>query len=412
MSKQLHRQFTDDQIKLLLELYDNKTITLVQVLNQLGCGRSRFYELLKAYRAAPDDFSIAYARHKPQHRLSVRVDRVIREELAKDKQLISDKDMPVWYYNYRAVRDNVVKRVRRKISAQTVRNRARQWGYYRPKPKQDKRLPREVATAAVGMLLQHDSSNHKWSPYVSVPWDLITTLDDHSRYLLYADFVARETTWAHIQALEYVVLRYGIGLSYYVDSHSVFRYVSHGRSFWHRQRVATDQVSTQWRRVVEKCHMQVIYALSAQAKGKVERPYRWLQDRIVRRCAHDHITELEQARDILQQERKRYNEHQVHSTTREIPALRFQRALREGRTCFKPFEITAPYSSTKDIFCLHETRNVDGYNNITWQGNKISVPLRMPNRTEIELHIVPHRKRTEVRLWHNNQVIKVIHFKS
>jgi hypothetical protein len=29
----------------LLELYDNKTITLVQVLNQLGCGRSRFYEL-------------------------------------------------------------------------------------------------------------------------------------------------------------------------------------------------------------------------------------------------------------------------------------------------------------------------------------------------------------------------------
>ncbi|MGB3342202.1 MAG: hypothetical protein WBB37_12075, partial [bacterium] len=165
-------------------------------------------------------------------------------------------------------------------------------------------------------------------------------------------------------------------------------------------------------RVVEKCHMQVIYALSAQAKGKVERPYRWLQDRIVRRCAHDHITELEHARDILQQERKRYNEHQVHSTTREIPALRFQRALREGRTCFKPFEITAPYSSTKDIFCLHETRNVDGYNNITWQGNKISVPLRLPNRTEIELHIVPHRKRTEVRLWHNNQVIKVIHFKS
>jgi len=96
MSKQLHRQFTNDQIELLLELYDNKTITLVQVLNQLGCARSRFYELLKAYRAAPEDFSIAYARHKPQHRLSERVDRVIREELAKDKQLISDKDMPVW----------------------------------------------------------------------------------------------------------------------------------------------------------------------------------------------------------------------------------------------------------------------------------------------------------------------------
>ncbi len=48
---------------------------------------------------------------------------------------------------------------------------------------------------------------------------------------------------------------------------------------------------------------------------------------------------------------------------------------------------------------------------ITWEGNKISVPLRLPSRTEIELHIVPHRKRTEVHLWYNNQVIEVIHFK-
>lgn len=69
-------------------------------------------------------------------------------------------------------------------------------------------------------------------------------------------------------------------------------------------------------------------------------------------------------------------------------------------------------TESKDIFCLHEIRKVDGYNNITWEGNKISVPLRLPSRTEIELHIVPHRKRTEVRLWYNNQVIKVIHFKS
>ena len=258
------------------------------------------------------------------------------------------------------------------------------------------------------MLLQHDSSSHRWSPYALRPWTLITTLDDHSRYLLYADLVNIETTWAHIQALEHVVLKYGFGLSYYVDSHSIFRYICHMRSFWRCERLGTDQVPTQWRRVIEKCHMQVIYDLSPRAKGKVERPYRWLQDRIVRRCAYDRVTELEQARAILQQERERYNEHQVHSTTDEIPAVRFQRAVHAGRTCFKLFQLTPPYTSIKDIFCLHEMRKVDGYNQITWERQKIRVPLRLPSGTEIELHVVPHKERTEVRLWYNDQVVKVV----
>jgi hypothetical protein len=412
MSKQLHTRFTDDQLKLILKLYGQRVITLPQALQQLGCSRARFYQLLKHYRQEPDEFTIAYGRHTPQHRLSKKIDQVIYEELEKDKQLISNKEVPIWQYNYQAIRDNVVKRTRRKISAQTVRNRARKWGYWRPKKKVNKRIPREVATSAIGMLLQHDTSTHRWSPYVSTSWDLITTLDDHSRYLLFADFVLKESTWTHIKALRDVVLRYGVGLSYYVDSYSVFRYVCHGKSYWRCQRVTTDQVPTQWHQVIDKLHMQVIFALSAPAKGKVERPYRWLQDRIVRRCAHDHITDLEQARLILQEERQRYNEHQVHSTTREIPAMRFQRAIHEGRSCFHPFKLTPPYTSEKDIFCLHESRKVNGYNQITWEGYKIRVPVYVPRKTDLELHVVPHRLRTEVRLWYKHKVIKVVHFKA
>jgi hypothetical protein len=409
MPRQLHRTFTDDQVRLLLDLYARHAITLKQVLLQLGCSRARFYQLLKSYRTAPQRFSIAYARHRPQHHLSAHIDRIIREELEKDKALIYDKAIPVWDYNYQAVRDHVVQRIGQEISAQTVRNRARQWGYYRPRRRRDApRFPREVTTEAVGMLLQHDSSSHRWSPYVPRSWTLITTLDDHSRYLLYADLVGLETTWAHIQALEQVILKYGFGLSYYVDSHSIFRYVCHLRSNWRRERLGTDQIPTQWRRVIEKCHMQVIYALSPSAKGKVERPYRWLQDRIVRRCAYDRVTELTQAQAILQQECVRYNEHRVHSTTGEIPAVRFQRAVREGRTCFKPFQLKPPYTSIKDIFCLHEVRKVDGYNQIVWAGQKIRVPRRLPAGAELELHIVPHHQRTEVRLWYQNQVVKVV----
>jgi len=67
MAEQLHKKFTDDQVKLLLRLYLNKTITLQQALQQLECRESRFYELLRKYRESPEDFTIAYARNKPQH---------------------------------------------------------------------------------------------------------------------------------------------------------------------------------------------------------------------------------------------------------------------------------------------------------------------------------------------------------
>ena len=57
--------------------------------------------------------------------------------------------------------------------------------------------------------------------------------------------------------------------------------------------------------------MQVYYSLSAPAKGKIERPYRWLQDRIIRRCAREQVENIVYGRIVLQQEVQRYNEEQT-----------------------------------------------------------------------------------------------------
>ncbi|MFQ6052417.1 MAG: hypothetical protein ACE5K4_12105 [Candidatus Hydrothermarchaeota archaeon] len=412
MAEQIHKKFTDDQVKLLLDLYLKKTITLQQVLQQLGCSEGRFYQILREYRKSPERFTIAYRRNKPQHRLPEEADKAIREELEIDRKLIGDRQTSIHDYNYAFIRDSVVKHLGYEISAQTVRNRAKEWGFYIPKRQKEKEAPREVVTEAAGMILQHDSSHHKWSPYVEERWALITTLEDYSRYLLYGDFVERETTWAHIQAVEYVVLKWGVGLSYYVDSHSIFRFVCHQDSIWHRQVKGTDDVLTQWEKVVHKCGMRVMHALKAQGKGKIERPYRWMQDRIIRRCAREHVTNIEQARIILQQELNRYNEEQVHSTTGEIPGIRFQKAIKEGRSCFKEFRLPEGYTSIKDIFCLHENRKVNGYNQVVWNNNKIPVSSFLPQGTEVELHVIPDGERVEVRLWYKGKVVKVIHYKN
>lgn len=398
---QLHKRFSSDQIKLVLALYDQGNITKQESLKRLEVKERQFYALLACYRANPKKFSIAYKRQCPTNRIPRQLEQAIHRELWAEKRLIDHPAMPVKFYNYAAVRDAVVAETGQSVTAQTVINRAKNWGFYIEKPKH-RAHTREVLTEAVGMLLQHDASEHLWSPFAENKWSLITTLDDHSRKLLYGELFEAESAWAHIQALEQVVLHYGVGLAYYSDNHSTFRFVSNRDSIHQNQEKGTDDVTPQWKQCVEATGMQVWYAMSPEAKGKIERPYRWLQDRIVRRCAKAGIADINGARKILADELDRYNNHQVHSTTGEIPAKRFEAAVAAGRTVFHPLQPKPPITSTKDIFCLRETRTVDGYQRISYKGHSLEAPKDLPVGAKVELHIILEPPAPEIRLWYQD----------
>ena len=98
---------------------------------------------------------------------------------------------------------------------------------------------------------------------------LITSLDDYSRLLLFADLFERETTWHHIEALSHVCVMYGVPVKYYADQHSIFRYVKdRDAKRPHAEYVTfTDDVDPQWKAALKRCGSDVIYALSPQAKG-------------------------------------------------------------------------------------------------------------------------------------------------
>ena len=67
----------------------------------------------------------------------------------------------------------------------------------------------------------------------------------------------------------------------------------------------------------------------------------------------------------------RGNNHQVHSTTGEIPGLRFANATTVGNSLFRPFALPKAYTSTKDIFCMRERRIVNGYRRISLFNHRI-----------------------------------------
>ena len=90
-------------------------------------------------------------------------------------------------------------------------------------------------------------------------------------------------------SLEDVAVLYGLAYSYYFDCHSIFRFVQGRDSLWRKHYKVTDDVDPQVKKILLELGVKVRYALSPQAKGKIERPYRWLQDRIVRTCAREGV---------------------------------------------------------------------------------------------------------------------------
>jgi len=267
---QLHRRFTDDQVRVLLNGYCQGLLGRAEVQEMLGIGKTRFFALVKEYRNGPGAFSVAYERHTPG-RLPAAVEMAIERELLREKAIVDDKRLPISGYNYSALRDRLSKKGI-KVSVNTIIDRAKRLDCYKARKKR-KTHDREVLTASIGALIQHDSSLHLWSPFAEEKWALITSIDDFSRKLLFADFVPKDTTWAHIQAAQTLMQSYGIPLRYYVDSLRVFRFVQGRDSVWRKHVLQTDDVDTQWGKMMRVLGVDVTYALSPQAKGRITTPF-------------------------------------------------------------------------------------------------------------------------------------------
>lgn len=260
-------------------------------------------------------------------------------------------------------------------------------------------------TNCVGELEQHDSSRHLWAPLAGTEWYLVTTIDDHSRRILYGDLFEKESSWVHIGAVKSVVLQFGCPLKYYPDSHSIFRYVEKRDSIYRKFDKTEEEAFVQWKEVLKDLGIELSYALSAQAKGKVERPYQWLQDHLVRTCLRENVTRITEGREILYHELHRYNYQRVHSTTKEIPVPRFEKAMREGRSFFKASKIISPYQSWEDIFCYRYQRTTDNYRRISW--NNLQFAVHADPRTDVELRVSfdMKTKLAKVRIWNKTKLV-------
>lgn len=142
-----------------------------------------------------------------------------------------------------------------------------------------------------GELVQLDGSYHDWFQGRG-PWcTLIALIDDATSTIMTLLFVERETTWSVMESLRLFIERHGIPGALYTDQHTIYRIPSaQNREAGHK---------THLQIAAEKLGIDIIHAHSPQAKGRVERLFRFCQDRLVNELSCRHISTIEAANKCL-----------------------------------------------------------------------------------------------------------------
>ncbi|SFB64979.1 Transposase, partial [Rhizobium sp. NFR07] len=149
------------------------------------------------------------------------------------------------------------------------------------------RLRRE----AYGELVQIDGSEHRWFEDRGPPCSLLVFVDDATGRLMQLRFVRSESAFTYFEALELYLKHHGAPIAFYSDKHSVFRVA--------KKDAKGGQGMTQFGRALSELNIEILCANSSQAKGRVERMNRTLQDRLVKELRLSGIDSMEAGNAFL-----------------------------------------------------------------------------------------------------------------
>ena len=125
MTEQIHKRLIDEQVRIILDRYVKKEISALQAMNLLDLKRRQFFEWVKRYKEQGKGLSIECKRSNEHRRISESIEENIFKELKLDKALIDDKAMPVRFYNYSFIKDQLIKKYQQEVSLPTIIDRAK-----------------------------------------------------------------------------------------------------------------------------------------------------------------------------------------------------------------------------------------------------------------------------------------------
>lgn len=174
------------------------------------------------------------------------------------------------------------------VSKETLRGWMMEAGLWRGKRRRDAVHPPRERRPRLGELVQIDGSPHDWLEGRGPRCTLIAFIDDATSRVMAACFTCAETTQDYLNGLRAYILAYGCPAALYSDRHGIFT-----------KHDPEDAEPTQFGRATAELGIATIQALTPQAKGRVERLFQTLQDRLVKAMRLADISDMEAANAFL-----------------------------------------------------------------------------------------------------------------
>ncbi|MEO9189630.1 MAG: ISNCY family transposase [Acetobacteraceae bacterium] len=203
-----------------------------------------------------------------------------------------------------------------------------------------------------GMLLHQDASTHAWLPGDACNYDLVVTLDDATSAIYSAFLVEQEGTASSLRGVREVVARHGLFCAFYTDrgSHYFLTPEAGGR--------VSRTALTQFGRALKQLGIEHIAAYSPQARGRSERAFATLQDRLPKELKLAGIATIEAANRWLAE------------TYIAAHNAAFAVAAEQEGSAF----VADTAGAWREILCIQEERTVGNDNTVKWQRLNLQLP--------------------------------------
>jgi len=254
-------------------------------------------------------------------------------------------------FNFMHFRDKLEEVHNIPLSYESVRKILILHDLHKPKKKkiihrQRRRMPK------AGMLVQMDSSQHKWLEHIPEKWWLVTMIDDATNEVAYARFFPGDTLFANMHVIRRFIEIKGIFMSLYVDKARHFTTTRYGGL---HVSVSQEQEDTQIERALKELGITLIPANSPQAKGRIEVTFRLFQDRLIKEMRLAGVKIYDEANKfVMERFLPWYNKKYTH----------------EAESAYMPL----PREKDLDlVFCIKRQRTVNKDNTLSFKGQIIQI---------------------------------------
>lgn len=321
-------------------------VTNAEAAHALDLGIRQFRRLKAAYRRAGVQGLLHGNRGRPVSNRLAETDRERIVELINGKLAgLNDSHLTEKLRELEGfeVCRETVRRLRQAAGVAPVRRRRA--------PKHRRRRLRE---AREGALVLVDASEHLWFGEQAPRWNLLGVMDDATGKILALHFRPGEDLHGYTELLRRLVTSHGLPCNLYGDRLGVF--VRNDDHWTHEEQLAGQQSPTEFGQMLAELAMGFIAAHSPQAKGRIERLWETLQDRLVQELRLRDITTVEAAEAYLPAFIADFNQ-------------RFARPARETSSAWR----RAPRNLDRILGCRY-ARVVARDNTVNLPGRWIQVP--------------------------------------